>query len=209
MNLVVFDIDGVILDVDLGGFKYLAQAIGKQDEVEELHKEYQRRRKKGPWGLEQLTALFEGESYERLNKIAKDFCDSHLMPGTKETIEKLKAKGFKVALMSGNPLIITKQLKEILGADFITGNEMEVENGIFTGKLKRKVDRFTKAEDLMKIIEENAFEKIYIIGDSVTDLPMAEHGILISFNCYDLELNKKAEFIVKEKDLTKILEFIK
>jgi phosphoserine phosphatase len=53
-------------------------------------------------------------------------------------------------LLSSNPLIIAGQLKAILDADYITGNELEVKEGVFTGKLKRKVDRFTKAEDLKK-----------------------------------------------------------
>jgi phosphoserine phosphatase len=82
----------VILDVDSGGFKFLAQAIGKKDQVEEIHKEYNRRRKKGHWGLKQLAELFAGESYLTLEKIAEEFCRTNLMPGAKETIEKLKSE---------------------------------------------------------------------------------------------------------------------
>lgn len=211
MKLIVFDIDGVLLDVKIGGFKHLAIEIGKEKEIKDLHAEYEKRKHKGPWGLEQLAALFKGISYEKLQNIARSFCENNLMKGAKETISELKSKGFSIGLFSSNPLIITNQLKQILGADFSSGNELEFKDGSCTGKLARKADRYTKAEDLRKIIEENSISKldIFIIGDSITDIPMAKFGTFISFNSQDKEVDEIAKHVIKEKDLRKILEFIR
>ncbi|MBI4148343.1 hypothetical protein HY490_03575, partial [Candidatus Woesearchaeota archaeon] len=61
-TLIVFDVDGVLLDTDTGGFKLLAEAIGKGEEMHRLHEEYEQRKHAGPWGLEQLAQLFAGVS---------------------------------------------------------------------------------------------------------------------------------------------------
>ena len=104
-----------------------------------------------------------------------------------------------------------EQLKEILGVDFICGNELEFKNGFCTGRLTRKVDRYVKAEELEKIITKNSIPKseVYVVGDSETDIPMAEYGIFISYNSKDEEVDKLAEGrVIKEKDLRKTLKFI-
>lgn len=211
MKLAVFDLDGVILDIEIGGFKYLAKSIGKQREVGEIDEEYQRRKHLGPYGLEQLASLFEGFSYKRLRELSYDICKANLMKGARETIKTLKARQYSIAFLSSNPLIITEQLKDILAADFICGNELEFKDGICTGILLRKVDRYTKAEELDKIIKENRISRstIYIIGDSITDIPMSQYGTFISFNSHDENVDKAAKYVIKEKDLTKILQFIK
>jgi phosphoserine phosphatase len=84
------------------------------------------------------------------------------------------------------------------------------ENGICTGRLKRKVDRFTKAEVLEEIIEDNSIPQssVFVVGDSITDIPMSRFGLLISFNSRNRELDEMANYVVKEKDLRKILDFI-
>ena len=210
MRLVVFDVDGVILDVNPGGFEYLARAIGKEKEVAEIHREYESRRLEGPWGLEQLVSLFEGVSCDRLRDLSSSLCKASLMTGAEETIAKLKSGGYSIALLSSNPLVITEQLKAILGADFICGNELESKNGTCTGRLKRKVNRYTKAEALERIIKGNSVAKsnIFIIGDSITDIPMSKYGRLISFTSEDRQFDRMASYVVKAKDLRRILEFI-
>jgi phosphoserine phosphatase len=210
MKLVVFDVDGVLLDVNPGGFEHLARAIGKEDEVAELHREYESRKSKGPWGLEELASLFKGVSCDRLREISTHLCEVNLMTGAKETVERLRSWGYSIALLSSNPLVITEQLKTSLGADFICGNELESENGICTGRLKRKADRFTKAEVLEEIIEGNSIPQsnVFVVGDSITDIPMSRCGLLISFNSRTREFDEMASYVVKEKDLRKILDFI-
>lgn len=57
-NIIVFDVDGVLLNNKSGGFKeILSEYFNKQKEVNDINEEYQRRKHLGPWGLEQLTEL--------------------------------------------------------------------------------------------------------------------------------------------------------
>ncbi|MBI4140121.1 HAD family phosphatase [Candidatus Woesearchaeota archaeon] len=210
MSLVIFDSDGVLLDVVEGGFKYLARAIGKNKEVDELHAEYERRKHLGPWGLEQLAELFKGEKVERIRIISYEFCKEHLMKGTIETITEIRRRKHTIAILSSNPIIILEEIQKIIGiVDSISGNELEVVGGVYTGKLLRKVDRYIKAQDALTLIKKLGLpkEKVWIIGDSITDKAMSEYGMFIAFNPKK-EIEGITTNVVRTKDLIEILKYI-
>ena len=210
MSLVIFDGDGVLLDVKEGGFKYLARAIGKNKEVDELHAEYERRKHLGPWGLEQLADLFKGEKEERIRKIAFTFCKEHLMPGTSETMTEIRKRKYVIAILSSNPTIILEEIQKIIGTvDSISGNELEILDGVYTGKLARKVDRYVKAQDALTLIKKLGLpkEKVWIIGDSITDKAMSEHGTFIAVNPKK-EIEGRTPHVVRVKDLREVLKYI-
>ena len=101
-------------------------------------------------------------------------------------------------------------MQEEYGLDDVLGNIVEVRDGKVTGKLLKKVDRYAKAERLRRFMEERgiAKEDTYVIGDSLTDLPMAEYGRFIAFNADKQEVKDKAEFVINKKDLREILRYI-
>lgn len=210
MKLAVFDIDGVLLDVERGGFKYLALNIGKEKEVRAHHEEYERRKQKGPWGLPELAAMLKGQKYNTLRKIAKELVEENLMDGAEDTARELKGRGYSIALLSSNPIMITDVIKDLLGADFEHGNELEFKDGVCTGELLVQADRNTKAEALQAIIDEYELspKDVFIIGDSITDLPMAKLGTFISFNSSKKEVDEAAKHVVKENDLRLILDYL-
>lgn len=212
-GLIAFDCDGVLLDVELGGFKYLIKKIGREQEMLKINEQYQKTRLQRPFGLEELSALLKGESESNLREIAKQLCEHKLMPKTKETIFALKQKGYKLGIFSSNPLLVLEELNNHLENSFgyLFGNIIEFKKGKCTGKLLEKVDRYVKAQKLKQTIDELNLskEQVYIIGDSITDIPMSEYGKLIAFNANDQEvLNKAQGRIVTIKDLREILKFI-
>jgi len=208
MNLIAFDIDGVVLDIKIGGFKYLAKSIGKEKEMLAIDAEYQRRKHFGPWGLEELAALLQGCEYNTLKNIASKLVKENLMPGFLELVQEIKNHQDQIVLVSSNPLVISEYIKETYGLDYVIGTEQESLNGICTGKILRKVDRYSKKERLQEVIANKHFEKIFIIGDSLTDLPMAELGSFIAFNCLDDNVREQADYIIQEKDLSQIIKVI-
>ncbi|MFH1610440.1 MAG: HAD family phosphatase [Patescibacteria group bacterium] len=206
-NIIVFDVDGVLLDNKAGGFKeVLGKYFNKQKEVDEINEKYQRRKHLGPWGLEQLTELYKGLEVEKVAEVTKNYVVEKLMLGAKEIVGYFKNKNYLVVAISSNPIFILEELKKILGVDLIFGNILEVEGNKYTGKLLEKVDRYIKKEILQSILKKyNITGDIIVIGDSITDLPISELATkFVVFNTDKEEVISKADYVVREKDLTKI-----
>ena len=61
-KMLIFDVDGVLLDNQMGATKEILFPLGKEKEVKIIDEEYQRRKFSGPWGLEQVVSLYKGFS---------------------------------------------------------------------------------------------------------------------------------------------------
>jgi len=210
-KLIIFDVDEVLLDNKLGGLKDILVILGKGKRVREIDKEYQKRKLAGPWGLEQLAKLYRSFFKERLKKLAIKYCKENLMNGTKECLEKLKAKNYVLGALSSNPQFIMDTLSKILPLNFSEGTKLEFKKGIATGKIQRKVDRYIKAKILKGKIKKYKLKKenAIVVGDSITDLPMTkEAGVFIAFLPKEKEVEKIANFVIKKKDLREILKYI-
>lgn len=210
IQCVVFDADGVLIDNHIGGFKDILVLFGKEKEVQRIDAEYQKRKHLGPWGLEELASLYKDFSRDILLRTASRYCLAHLMVGAKETVGALKEKKIKVGVISSNPRFLMEILADILFLDFFDGNELEFQNNIATGKIIKKVDRNTKAEILkIRMKKYHITQKhVAVVGDSITDLPMAECAeLFIAFNAKP-EVKERADVIIKKKDLREILPYL-
>ena len=154
--------------------------------------------------------LFKGVEEKKAEKAAKQVIDKQLMSGTEEILKELKNRGYKTVSYSSSPVWIMSLLKEKFGFIDTCGNALEVKNRRITGNFLEKVDRYVKAEKLKRFITENKISKenTFIVGDSITDLPMAELGRFIAFNSDKQEVREKAEFVVDKKDLREVLKII-
>lgn len=191
----------------MGAFKDILIYFGKEKEVVKIDKEYQKRKILGPWGLEKVAQLYRGISEKKLKEIAFDYCQKKLMEGMREIVVKLKERDFIVGALSSNPQFIMDTLKEILPLDFSEGTQLEFKNGIATGKIQKKVDRYGKAEILRekkkkyKIVKEN----VIVFGGSITDIPMVkEAGVFIGFDAEKETIGDVTRMIVFNKEVLKI-----
>ncbi|MCP8304244.1 MAG: HAD-IB family phosphatase [archaeon] len=144
-----------------------------------------------------------------------------LMTGALETIDRIKEKGYRMGVISDSYTIATSYLTERLDMDFHMANELEVQQGIVTGRIftplgweqancscRRSIcKRFflRKFANSMRVSISNCIA----IGDSLADWCMLEEaGIGIAFDPKDQDLAKYADAVVKEKDLTHVLGWI-
>ena len=152
--------------------------------------------------------LLEGLEEEKVNKICHNL---PYMPGAEETIKALKKDGYKVLVFSGGFRNATSYAKEILGFDADFSNILHSKNGFLTGLVGgemmfsySKGDMLKRVQDVLGVSKEDTL----VVGDGANDLSMFKYaGKKIAF-CAKEVLKKEADFIVDEKDLTKILEFI-
>jgi len=203
-KMIVF---GTLLKGKMGAFKDILVVLGKEKEVKKIDEEYQKKKFKGPWGLEQLASLYKGFSQDYLCELALDYCQQNLIKGTREIITGLKNKDFLVGAISSNPQFVMDSLTNILPFDFLEGTQLEFKENVATGKIQRKVDRYIKAEILKNIRGRYKIKKeeIIVIGDSVTSFPMIrEAKIFIDFDIQKENLQGIARIIVEHNTLKNI-----
>lgn len=211
MKAFIFNGSGTLIDSGLSGFAMLADAVGKKQEMLEHQAHYFKVRQKGPWGSEEFAKMFSGISQEILMQKAREIVRKTLRKGSEDLINELKKKGYLVAFYSTDPLEIALALQEELNLDDAFGTQFEYKDGICTGNLKQKFDRYDRAEKIRQFINANNLKKeeVFIIGDSVTTLPSAQFGRIIAFNPKNKELDDIAEFkISKFSEIFKILEIM-
>ena len=131
--------------------------------------------------------------------------------GAKETIPALRDEGFKVFLLSAGLSLVSERIDREIGVDGYLANELSVKAGLLTGDVKVNVSYRKKDEALIRILPEwnLEIENCVAVGDDPTLLPLFEKtGLSIAFNPIDESIAKAADYVVKDDDLRRILQYI-
>jgi len=135
----------------------------------------------------QRMALLEGLSADVLATVAARL---RLNEGAEHLIKTLKQLGYKTAIVSGGFTFFGRYLQGILGVDYVYANELDIENGVVTGRVKGEIiDGQRKAELLREIAAKEGLrlEQVIAVGDGANDLPMlAIAGLGIAFRAKPL-----------------------
>ncbi len=90
------------------------------------------------WRLRQNKAFYRGLEVRRLRKLAKVFAERHLKnslaPEGLKRVKEEKRKGRRTVLLSGCPQFLLDFIAQYTGCDEAIGLNLEVKNGVFTGK---------------------------------------------------------------------------
>ena len=206
LKLAVFDFDSTLMDGET--IDFFADELGIGDEVARITEEAMSGRLDFFESLQQRVGLLKGLDFEVVEKI------SHNLPymnGAKETIAALKKRGITVVCFSGGFRTATSYAKDILGYDADFSNVLHVKDGKLTGLVGgdmmfnfSKGDMLVRLQNVLGVSEEETL----VCGDGANDLSMFAHaGTRVAFCARDI-LQKEANIIINEKDVTKILEKI-
>ena len=213
-KLVCFDVDGTLVDNVEFSWELLHDHfnIDKAKRKQAMEKYF-----KGEIGYKQWAdhdiALWKAKGVCK-----QDFIDAlktiKLMKGALETIQTLKAKGFKLAIISGSIDIFLEQVlpnyKELFDDIFFSYAIFDKDEKLQSMKVT-EFDMIKKA-DALKLISQREnipLKQCVHIGDHHNDVEIAKiAGLSIAFNCKDEGLRKAATLEIKEKDLRLILPFI-
>lgn len=204
LKLAVFDFDSTLMDGET--IDFFAHELGLGEKVSFITEEAMSGRLDFFESLQQRVKLLEGLEYSVVEKI------SHNLPymnGAIEAINELKKRGMKVVCFSGGFRSATSYAKDILGYDADFSNVLHQKDARLTGLVGgdmmfnfSKGDMLQRLQNLLGISEEETL----VCGDGANDLSMFAHaGTRVAFCAREI-LQKEANIIIKEKNLTKILD---
>jgi phosphoserine phosphatase len=206
-RLIVFDMDSTIVDTEI--IDEIAKVAGVQDEVRKLTEKAMEGKINFRDALVERVKLLKGLPVEILEKI---YSEIRLTEGAKELIKSLKESGYIVAVVSGGFSFFTDRLKKELDLDYAFGNELEIEDGVLTGRLKgRIIDAVEKARIIEEIARKERIsgEDIVAVGDGANDKIMVENaGLGIAFNAKKA-LKEVADGSISKENLIGIASILK
>jgi HAD superfamily hydrolase (TIGR01490 family) len=128
---------------------------------------------------ELLFSSYEGMSEDRLVLLADEAFDSvirpSLYPSALALIEKSRAAGHEIVLVSGALDFILKLLADHVGGATTISNRLELKDGIATGKLLKPVIAGPeKATQIRRHAREKGhdLDECFAFSDSYSDVPM-------------------------------------
>ena len=220
--MVFFDMDGVLFDVagyNENGKKVAISTWNAVFDALGIYHEHERLKEmfiKGEfpsymeWTDEACKVLQKNRlTKDRFNQIINS---RPLMAGVEETLEGLKNRGYKTAVITGNFEVLALRAKKLLDLDYAIGHcRLNFDD---TGNLKDwdlipcdfngKITYFKKIADEVGI----SYSECAYVGDEVNDIAIfKEVGLSIAFNCFKEEVKKTADIVIDKKDLREILNY--
>jgi phosphoserine phosphatase len=181
MRLVVMDVDSTLVQGEV--IEMLAALAGCVDEVTVLTEAAMRGELDFEQTLRRRVALLAGLDASALDQV---YDAIQLAPGARTLVRTLKRLGYRFAIVSGGFTQVTDRIAADLGIDFAAANELEVVDGLLTGRVVGPVlDRAGKAAALRRFAAEAGVSEAatVAIGDGANDLDMlSAAGLGIAFN---------------------------
>jgi phosphoserine phosphatase len=182
-RLIVFDVDSTLVQGEV--IEMLAARAGPaaEAEVRAVTEAAMRGELDFAASLRRRVAVLAGLPASVLDDVAAEL---ELMPGARTTVRTLKRLGFRCGVVSGGFRRVIDGLVDDLGLDFCAANELEVVDGLLTGRLLGEiVDRPGKAVALRRFAElyDVPLDQSVAVGDGANDIDMlTTAGLGIAFN---------------------------
>ncbi|NYZ75766.1 phosphoserine phosphatase SerB [Candidatus Micrarchaeota archaeon] len=210
-RVVIFDMDGVLLKGRV--IDALAREYGFAKELRKA-----RERCAGGEISERELSEFLARFLKglRVDDIEKTVSKLSLNKGVKETVKKLKQRGFKIAILSDSYQIACNVTGKRIKADYSIGNILEVKNGRLTGVIIKNQPNCSECDFSLckKVGVERIARKFgvsprecIIVGDGENDAhAMDVAGLGVAFNAAS-KVKEKARILI-DKDMRDLLEYL-
>ena len=205
-GLCVMDVDGTLILEEV--IDLLGREVGREEEISQITSRAMRGELDFESSLRKRVSLLEGLPVSVFDKV---FNTIQLTPNAQEFISILQKNDILVGLVSGGFTPIVERLAKSLGIAYFSANQLEVKEGLLTGKLIGQIiNPEVKKDTLEQWREELQLpkERTLAIGDGANDLLMLKSvGLGIAF-CAKEVLKKEIPHHVDKRDFFEVLSLI-
>jgi phosphoserine phosphatase len=184
-RVVVLDMDSTLVQGEI--IDELAAAAGVGEQVASITAQAMNGEIDFSTSFRRRVALLKGLPASRLNEIAEQV---PLTEGAERLIGTLKQLGYRVAILSGGFTYFARHLQHALGIDDVYANELDIVDGLVSGRVVGEiVDGQRKADLLQQIAAREGvrLEQVVAVGDGANDLQMLSlAGLGIAFRAKPL-----------------------
>jgi HAD superfamily hydrolase (TIGR01490 family) len=160
-----------------------------------------------------MKGLEERDVKNEARKFVKVYLKKFIQPYTRDLVKLMKKYGMTIGI-SGSPIEVVSLVGKMFNFDLTYGSELEIKNGIYTGKMKRNmIIKEMKEVVLEKIIRQNKIDlnKSFGFGDTEQDMSIlskVKYPIALNPNKNLLKIVKSKGWMIfdSNNDIVKVLE---
>ncbi|MCB5274881.1 Phosphoserine phosphatase [Arthrobacter sp. SO5] len=180
-KFLIMDVDSTLIQQEV--IELLAAYAGKRSEVAAVTEAAMRGELDFAQSLHARVAVLAGLGSDVVDSVRAEV---RLTAGAAELVAAFQAAGHAVAVVSGGFNQILRPIAADLGLDYWIANELEIADGVLTGKVIGEViDRAAKEKYLREWAAKEGIpmEHTIAVGDGANDLDMlGAAGLGIAFN---------------------------
>jgi len=205
-RVVIFDCDSTIIREEV--IDELAKVAGVSEKVAEMTDRAMQGELDFEQALKERVNLLKGLKAEQLELLSGAI---NLTPGAEELISTLHFMGYKVGVISGGFTFFTDYLRKKLNLDYVFANELEISDGVVTGRIKGEIIDADKKGEIIKRIAESeniSVKQVVAVGDGANDRFMLQNsGLAIAFNPKEI-LKEYSDGMINSDNISGLLHFL-
>jgi len=169
-RLFAFDMDSTLIQGEV--IDELAKLAGVGDRVARITEAAMRGELNFDESFTRRVGLLQGLPAERVHALLETI---PLAEGAERLIRTLRLLGYKTAILSGGFTFFARHLQERLGIDHVHANELEIADGVVTGRVVPPIVNGQRKAALLEEIatgEGFSLDQAVAVGDGANDIPM-------------------------------------
>jgi phosphoserine phosphatase len=206
LRLVIFDIDGTILQIH--SWQYIHKKLATWNQAEKHRNLFFKNQITYKQWAQLDAALWKNQPLTKISQIINQMPYTR---GAQQTLTVLKQKQVKTYLLSAGLTQVAERIQKETGANGYAANNLKTRDGYLTGEVEVNVSFHNKGKHLPTILQKFSItsHECAAVGDDPTLIPLFKKvALAIAFNPTNKDVEKHANITIRSSDLGNILPHI-